>query len=344
MSETSSEVDSRRSFVKKAAVTAGAAVGAYEAVKAVRNEIPTPHGTFVPLYERHERGIVAEDIPEDATALFREIVYKNGPFREAAEDVLFGSNDTINGRNTKRVRIFPDIVLEKLQKHDIPVILGDVDIPSFDKQFLLGIGQYILGGLTLISAKSVRKENHMPAKMLSRRDFVKKTGYAVGTWAVAPFSGPGIGEVLHLTNQSESVERILRRFGGMASSLHPELTYLFFRNAVMADKMLYLASYQKEQQGISPKIAFQVGNAHSGIEDFLLAGKSFCQKAILAYPRRFLDVVVADNGGVDDFCAMRIIAMTKDFTVDNPRQEDITEMRLQDNILRDALVDKLLTE
>ncbi len=58
----------------------------------------------------------------------------------------------------------------------------------------------------------------------------------------------------------------------------------FFRNVMMADKLLSVASKTKSRKGNNPsKLAFQVEAAHSGIEDFLQVGPDICRALVLAH-------------------------------------------------------------
>ena len=63
---------------------------------------------------------------------------------------------------------------------------------------------------------------------------------------------------------------------GIAAEIaHPEDLSLLFRNAVIADKLLFYAQ-QLKQQGIEePTIALAMGEGHELISEYLKHGKTF---------------------------------------------------------------------
>jgi hypothetical protein len=122
---------------------------------------------------------------------------------------------------------------------------------------------------------------------------------------------------------------------------------IFLRSAVMAEKLLALGDEYKARTGRAPKIGFNVGAGHSNIEDLLQAGRDVCRGAVLLYPTSVLRELTALNGGIEDFCSVRIFQLPENLTVDESPESraqklsKVTGRRAVDTELAQALGQKI---
>jgi len=217
-------------------------------------------------------------------------------------------------------------------------MIGDVSIPNFDQtindltHFYLAI---TVSGMGSVLASTLPEK---PSK-ISRRKILLGLGSATIGWAASAIGANVLGaNTMNENQQQGALRRILARVEGIISDFHPENSSTFFRNAVMARKMLTIAETYKSP----PKIAFQVENGHSGIEDFLQLGPEGTKAIILAHPKSFLKNWVETNGGIEDFCSSRLIKLAPNFKAINGKIEDkiakdIKSRRVVDFKLKEGL-------
>lgn len=329
---------SRRGFLKAAGALIGTGVVSHEIIKG-NSGVRTDVGVFVPLYERHGLRIDPKDIPRDTNCYFRE--YSDSTLMSTSTR---GILETTGGayRNTPleihNFRVFPEETLKTLSKIGAEIMVGDVSISSLVMEQLQEAlpRTYLAVGLLGSVLEAVKEIPKIP-----RRRLLKWLGRASLLW-----SSPIFTNALRyspLGKEQDAAKRIIARIDGIISDFHPEDVSVFFRNAVMAIKMLNVASEMKDSSGGRlPKFVFQVERGHAGIEDFLQIGTDSCRNLILAYPKSFLKEVVSINGGVENFCTARLFKLPKDFRTVSGRIPDdvvrlITERRVVDTKLKERL-------
>ncbi len=321
--------------------------------------VRTGNGTFIPLYERHDRGIDSKDIPHDTDVYFREVTTTDSTtgqetlMDEEAGDILNGLRDAYVGTplETHDIRVFPPEVLDALSDIEADIMVGDIGVGRYySVDTLRGLttaycsAAGFAGLLSFLSARFVK-----PAD-ISRRKFLQLAGWAMLLWASPQIYGKVIAYIVPGIGKNQDAEkRIIARMLGISSDFHPENAGEFFRNVVMADKMLDAASNTKSLKGNNPlHMTFQVEAVHSGIEDFLQLGPDACRAVILAHPQEFLQEVVDMNGGVEKFCSGRIFRFPKGSHTVNGNMTDFidgygTERKIVDIKLKQSLEMKLST-
>lgn len=342
----------RRDFFKKAvmiggAVTAGSSLGilAKKEIDVLEKGIETDSGIFFPLYEHHEVGIKPERIPSGLDVLFRESV-NTKLFNRSPKDCLLGESNVYN--KSVSIRIFPDKILEKTASNGTSIMLGDVE-PGLNVMSVAGIssGEFV-GGL-LISEKLLRDHfkskkivNSSAGSHLTRRKFIKATVALGAIWLMAP----GLNSLSRVgtgwnKSRDDALDRIMDRLYGMQSNTHPENSLVFFRNLMMADKMLTVAEDIQKETGKKTKMGYQVEYAHNGIEDFLKMGHDFCKMILLSYPKPILKRMVELNNGVEDFTSARLFKLPKNFDIHSSDWDTVTDIRVVDVKLQQGIERKL---
>lgn len=338
---------SRRDILKMGA-TGGAALATSAFLKKeyskFKEGVVTPVGTFIPLYERHDLGIKVSDIPSDLNGFFRELAspyLMEIPPRDLLETEAIAL-DT-GQRKQRTFLVFPDQILQKLSQQGTEIIIGDIfteeDGSPSNFEFTIK-AEAILGSLA-IAASSLTHLSELGHKKVTRRDILQKGLIGFSLWGNSLFLSGGLSIVGQ--TQEGAIKRIVARLYGISSDFHPELPLLFLRNVIMADKLLTVAEQMKSQTDKNPKIAFQVEGDHSGIEDFLVAGRDVCHFLVLSYPNSVLRPIVEYNNGIEDFCSARLFKLSKDTspnTSDPPNLENISERCIIDTKLQQSLEKK----
>lgn len=270
--------------------------------------IVTPVGTFHFLYERHDKGILPSDIPEKQfDFFFREgIQYSPGGFNVNGSETPSLINTFFNhelaaeiaGRNTKI--IFADILTpEYNQKNKAPITP-------------VRIAEALAGLLSLCGALGLREKettqipaDNKPLK-IARRKLAQLLGICGVTLAIDS-TAPLTLRTAFMLEAPAATKRVLGRINALSSHFHPEEYANLFRNAIWAHKLLSLSEKTKLETGKTPVTICNVGAAHQGLEDLLLAGRSVCEMIILAYPDDFLITVAVDNFGIEGLCSSFIV-------------------------------------
>lgn len=314
---------SRRTGLKIGAVVAGALMLGREVKNYAQKSVDTPWGTFYPLYERHDIGIEAENIPSNLDGFFMELALRGRDFNQQPTE-LFNTRylDQPDGRRNIE---FP--TLQKLAQNHTKVIYGDM-LPAFDHNILIaetqqnsltriGIG-FAVGATGLmynLVTNTLDKILHLkPSEQaISRRKFLRKTVAATALIIEAPaIKGlMNLGESLAFAtfDQKNAIERIIQRVGTLVTVAVPEDHLIFFRSVVMVDKILTVAEVMQAEKKDKPGIAFDVGADHSIMEDLLTAGHDFTRLILANYPKDFLKFVCETAGGVENFTTARVFSL-----------------------------------
>lgn len=317
----------RRFLLKAGAAAIGAAALGWRESQIIESGIKTPTGTFYPLYESHTQGIKPEDLRDDLDACSFELNLKKteGAIYSGKPAVVLYNWEFSSGweQDTKELLKRKGKILEKLAGNKTRVVFGDLEV-SYDliewegepMATRIGKGVGILGASAYLLARFDEKVALLFDKKEIPRRSVLKT---IGKVALLASIPPNIGNVIQekvFTNldnldarQKDAGSRIAFRLQGLASHLDPENHLLFFRNLIMADKILTVAEAIKKETGKRPKIAFNVGAAHVGMEDFLMAGHDFCRWLLSNYPPDFIENVAETNGGLENFCTARVLTL-----------------------------------
>lgn len=336
---------SRRDVIKKGAAvtTAAVALGALGAreMQVMEHGLETRDGTFFPLYERHDVGIQTKDIPQNLDVFFRELTMDEVAMelpavRLAKAAMSFGiktpSQQSSSG--DKPGESFKKDAFEMLAQNGTKIAYGDVPPRSIDfskenwhekatiDEFKVGTARTAAGVIAAITGPLVKDLAEIDEKYgkktigtTSRRMLGKvMVGAGIGL-ATPPIAGFAISLGTRLVNpdlgQKNAITRIRNRLDGMLSHAVPENDVIFFRNLVMANKLLTLAKTTKKEGG-KPRIAFNVGAAHGGIEDLLLAGQDVTRFLISRFPKWYMKPMIDRSGGVENFSSIRVLTLPKD--------------------------------
>lgn len=322
--KTPSRISRRKLFKLGLGVTAAGAVSlaGFNEVKKYRNGVETENGIFYPLYEHHDIGIDPAEIPENLDLYFKEFPY-----------IVNIDNFWVLTLQTGNRRLFDEGVLEKLARQNTEIMFGD--ILTADNESVLGV-EFVAGIAAIIYSLTPS----IPSQdKISRRNLLKKGAGGFGVWALAPFVS-GLSD-LFATGMNVPGKRLIQRADGAVSHLHPEDNVVFFRNLMMADKLLTVSEKLSSEKDRKVKIAFNVGAGHSGIEDFLQMGPRAVRHIILNYPNFFLNEVADLNGGVADLCTSRLIKLAPDFGYEEAYSFPIEYKDITDETLATALDYKL---
>jgi len=245
-----------------------------DGIRGVAKGVTTKDGTFFPIYEFHSPGAGAEEIMRSlskAEALFLESV---GNKEDLPLVVL---------------NWLPASVLAHLGQQKKPVIWGDVDLPpgwveKEQERRRLCLPLYAGGILVFRGIKKREK--------LSRRLFLQVIT-AWFAWGLLSFPLSSLSEWEEEKKFPPQLVRMTNRLAALGLHQHPENfpATLLCRNLVWAIKMREIA----EQKGWS--MAYLVGQAHAGVEEYLRLGPDFCSWALTRPPLSKLVRELAEYNG-----------------------------------------------
>lgn len=324
------------------AVAGGAVVKRELAV--YEHGLETTNAIYYPLYERHDLGVRSEDIPTQVDIYFMEgSVTGNG---------LYGLFDPgLKKLVTTRSYAYPPLnikveflskeVLIKLAEWNSELMLGDIYIPES-----IGVPEGLASGLLnagvlLASLRSLltKRQDDEP---VTRRGLMKVLAGIGVLWGAS--NATVLPIKLLQTERQSVVQRILSRIGGGIGNFHPQYLYVFYRNLLMANKLLLAAEDFTQRTERKARIAFQVESGHSGIEDFLLVGQDLCRKMILCYPKHLTRLIAGWNKGLEDFCSARLFRLSSNLIkVDSQTNSKVLDLDKLDGVPdRRIIDDKLL--
>lgn len=318
--------------------------------------IETEHAIFLPFYERHSIGIKENEIPGDLDFWFREGCWPNPetPYVMYPGELLRTMQRFVTGEkiNPIKIRSFQDGALSRLARNGSKIILGDINtsqgifnqIANSEK---IGPAEFVGGLIAAVGwfryAMNKRIEDGKKDKTssifeITRKNFLKGVAAFGITWATLPLASQWPMGLVSEYNGA-SVGRILTRLNGFQSNFHPEDLFVFFRNVVIADKMLTITEEFHKGTGAKAKIGFNMGLSHSGIEDFFGAGAEFCRFVIANFPEDVLKKIIGVNKDIETLCTSAVLELPKDF-----KESDIEtyEKANQVKIKRDLIIDNNL--
>lgn len=251
-------------------------------------------------------------------------------------------------------RWIPDHVLEKLVRSKTEIMIGDVyeDLPGRPIYTITRLSEDFIGigiGLALLRDSLKKKKNVVENHNATRRKFLKGAAAAGAFWLVEPSiyallrGWPRVGTVA--TERENALSRIIDKAHGISTKTHPEeIDNGFFRDLIMADKMLTVAEEFERRTGRKAKMGFNVEYGHNGIEDFLRVGHDVCRWIIERYPTKVLKFIANINGGNESLWTARLFKLPKDFSV-GPETDwsNVEDRKVIDVELQKTLVPRLKT-
>lgn len=330
-----------------AAIGVGRLLQDNEVIKEKRRRIETPEGFFTGVYDMHIETISPERIPIGIDVLFRELATPLGEVIINPRKHLFTRWE---GDNTVP-RLFPEAVLAEVSRRNIPLMLGDID-ENVLKSFFLTNAATIptvvasAEGLFLLRNKKKKEklEGTLPTKRTRRRRQILETGLLASlAWSLSPASSGILAGLFDGVVKNNAARTALLRFRNMVEHAHPEELTVFFRNLIMADKLLTVAQTLQDQTGNKPHIGFWVGLGHTGIEELLQAGADFCRTLIAAYPNFILRDLVKRNGGAEIFSSSMLYTLPKDLK-SSEFQSPNSQWEGTSRVIVDTKLEKLLKE
>jgi len=328
----------RRKFMKSVgATTAGVIVGS-EAKRIVENKISTQYAEFIPLLEWHDKHLRSEQIPSNLDVLVVE-GSSIELFTRTGKEILFSANNY-------NERVWPDDAIIKFANGNTKVMYPDIVIK--DEQLDLNIAEFarMFAGFVIDAGVTINfitnKINKKP--LTSRRKWL----YSAGLISGGVLSSSVIGsELMNLTRNITVLDRIFTRLNGIVTNGNPEDALDFFRNVVVANKMLIESESFSKEKNSPVKVAYNFGVGHQGISDFLIMGPDFCRFLISGYPQPILENIIKSNGGIEQFCSSRLIQVGKSnegFTKFGTEHPNLNLYGYRDGITIDSKLQKILEE
>lgn len=249
-------------------------------------ELTTPDATFRFLYRIEGEEGWRRDLPPEFDAVFIEVMHArpvaDRDQRLAAYIHFLETSSDLS------------ILRSRVKENRSRVYFGDVaDHPFFSVghdtgilvvQGLLGLGLWFRGGRFLLARKRLR---HFGWRVLITvlagvwlmAGLLELAGYGF-IRAPGKIAASGIkGTWLSVTNR--------------LSNLHPEKPLVFFRNLVMAEKILEMAQLEKKESGKKPHIVLDFHYGHAGILH-MLRWRPALRRFALRVHQPFLQPLLAD--------------------------------------------------
>ncbi len=295
-------VVSRRKLIIGGSAGAAALGWGRKEVQTINEGIHTPTGIFYALYESHDVGIKTEDAPKNLDGFMPET--GRAVFRDASPTEVLLANSHYGPWVGKEL-------LAQLGQDRTRIIYGDINPVAT-------LEGYFIDRLTKVFIGSLAVQFGLFGKTLSRRNFLRKSLIGAGSIAVVPsFTHAISGAAISINpDQKDAIQRIIHRLDGLVGHLEPDNPVVFFRDLMNAEKLLTAAEYLKERSDRLPKIAFNFGAGHSGMEDLLVLGRNSIRWLINQYPSDYLSHIVKLNGGLENTCGLRMVTLPPVVTSD----------------------------
>lgn len=251
--------------------------------------VERPEARYKIIYGRHDRITPASELPSQFDALFLEV----GSLRYSEAKIG-------DGVVLKKVDQYLQIV-ESTQEKETKIYFGDVPFKQFPYRVKIGkinflpdwsiairgVEWYAGLGLTILLAREIDQK-----KKISRRDFLRRIGKGtVAVWGMSWVSK--LGTVFF--KEGQEVSRILEKIISAEDPLHPEDLTTWFRNAVMAKKLIAIGKKEQAEHNHKVEIAIVFGSGHTGLVDFLRRGEETCERVVRLYPKWFLKAMIAES-------------------------------------------------
>lgn len=318
-----------------------------EAKKANIVEVETANAIYFPVYEDHTHPATKDDIEKlpKLNVYFYELLYNSSkltqedPTQLLNRDTSHTLQQAADSQNTNtRKYIFPRDHLEVFKKNNTEISLEGYMLPETEIFAYLGfkftetvVGA--VGAFAYLAAKKKHEIKETDKPLVSPKvDLAIKSTLA---WLLSPIIETTVSNTLSYfgtDTELNAMQRIASRVLAMTNHAHPETNLIFFRNLLMSRKLQFLGEVLSGEHFSKPKIGYNVGMAHSEIEDFIRLSPDIVLALINAYPADYLRKIVELNGGLEAFCSTILL------TPDTRHSEKIV---VQDKRLRLVLEKKL---
>lgn len=299
-----------------------------------------------PLYERHDKGPTKE-LTNETDGLFVEYnkeeytstvtVTNEGEViqteRERRTQYTTDPDTLLQNLNHSRFGDSPgrERMLEQAKAFKIPIAIGDIapldgikreELFATDTEadkFWSGITLAVLSQVPEATRRILLKMDKNEDAKLSRRALLKAGAVTAATSIAGGLAGGWIATDARYfsrllldragANGTDAISRLLIRLHGVTTHAHPEDPMVFLRNAAMALKIRNFA-HELQKNGDNPLIAFNVGRAHSGIEDFLGLPDDVLRTIVVYSNKEYRDQAIASYG--EHIAATRILKPKSD--------------------------------
>ena len=307
---------SRREFLK-ASLLGGAATAAIlstaKAAEILGNErykVETPEATFYPFFELHNIPITPQELAavpktdllfhEFATASYALSFYPGSQYLH-----FTGRSFPLSER-----QIFPRETISYL--YDSQAFLSVEGMSPAMGGFEYGVGKYARGAAGILAQKASNLYKQVESPMNYHKQLAKGLDFASlyllseALILLPTLSAEAVGA---RSFDNVSVRRVTQRLSAVTQHITPHDAIIFLRNAMMANKLLFLAENLPRMKRIDgkPSISFVAGAGHSGIEDLLRLRREFSISLLGFYSDKFLQKTVDHNGGLDHFCTVHSV-------------------------------------
>lgn len=268
-------------------------------------EIETPEATYYPMYESHFLPIGPEELqklPKLDLALYEVVTPSEEALRMSPVQIL-------NMTAAQREFVIPREHLALFEKNGTEVSVEGMALPvhAYSDSLWQFVGETVMG--MAAASGMVTKLIPRDAAFKGSVNIAEKTA---ATWLMSRSVSLALGAVegvIGSTVQQSAPQRILSRISAFIEHAHPEDATVFLRNILIARKLQFFGQFLSDTRLklSKPRIAYNVGNSHGGIEDFLYLGKDFTLAILSAYPKEFLKEVIKVNGGLTAFCSSVLV-------------------------------------
>lgn len=263
-------------------------------------KINTNNANYYPIYEVHETPVSQDDLsklPNLDILMYEYQVNAAKPINDSADEIL-------RYPSSKRERAIPPDHAKFLQKNGTELVLEGYYLGPTLKG--VSVFSKFAGPSAIFINESIKKikswlnEDEPVQKRTSLSNLTKLIyAWLASTWiplAAKPFDSKS-------TIIQSSEERIVTRIIGIASHIHPEDPSVFFRDLMIARRLQVIANFKNGEKLSKPKIGYNVGKLHTGIEDLLYCSEDFILGLISSYGSMFWNELCKINGGAKNLAS-----------------------------------------
>jgi len=244
--------------------------------------VERPEASYRVIYGSHDTVTPASELPSQYDALFLEGGY-HFTHGELFESFEFSESDqyfeVTQDAKEKEVRLYFGDILFKEFPVQTKYLSDWQDAILFAEG---GAGALLFG--SLFTELAFRKE-------ISRRDFLRLGAQGIGMlWCLSYLSGLGT----YLFEENQRVTEFQEKVTSWDNQIHPEFLSLWFRNAVLARKIMAIGRSESARQRRRAEVPVVLGSLHTGLAEFLRKGEEFCEKVVQTYPQWYLEAMIKD--------------------------------------------------
>lgn len=300
---------SRRDFLKLGTLIAGATIGGeILSITPLNNfdreispyEIKTPNANFIQFFGTHGGKLGPLPITLERDRLPVEEIKRYNPDVIFAEGLYVYDSVYESSRSVWAIDYFHKFLsgswnedlLPFLSERKIPLISGDLrnanELALWES---IAIGEAaplaaVAGGFWL--EKILEEE-------MTRGEFLQKIGAAAFLlWGLTGVGGKVITSSLPKAENTSWIEE-LRKMATFAEFTHPEHVVRNFRNAMIAEKLLYYAEVKSQEFRRKLNIPIIMGAGHALLSEYLRRGRTFCIDYLKLYPEGLIKHLYGKN-------------------------------------------------